>query len=358
MMKKSGFRYLLLLAAVLCMAFWAWKQFSNKDDLASTAGGMAKSTGGPVTVKVQVMKPEAYTQQIRLSGSLVAGESVQLVTESAGKVVFLDLKEGQLVSQGQLLLRLNNDDLQAQLRKQEALLKELKQREQRQSTLLAQKGISEQEYERTATELASLEGDVAITKAQIAKTELRAPFSGRIGIRYISTGAYVGPNTRIADLVDDRTMYVDFGIPEKYATRLQNGLTVGVLVSQHPDTFAARLIAIEPRIDPATRTRMVRAALPNPSGKLVAGSFARVLLDLNRIDEALLLSSTGVVPDMNAKKVFVVKNGKAEPVIITTDDRDDKRVLVSSGLSAGDTVVVSGILKLRPGIDVKILEVQ
>lgn len=350
--------YVLLSVAALVVAFFAWKQFSNSAESSAPAAGAPKPGGGPVTVKVQVMKPEPYAQQIRLSGSLVAGESVQLVTESAGKVVYLDLKEGQSVSKGQLLLRLNNDDLQAQLRKQEALLQELKQREKRQAALLAQKGISEQEYERVATELASLEGDVAITKAQIAKTEIRAPFNGRIGIRYISEGAYVSPNTRIADLVDDRTMYVDFGIPEKYATRLRTGLSVGVMVSQHPDTFAARLKALEPRIDPSTRTQMSRAVLANASGKLVAGSFARVLLDLNRIDQALMLASTAVVPDMNAKKVFVVKNGKAEPVIITTADRDDSRVLVSSGLAVGDTVVVSGILKLRPGSDVKILEVR
>lgn len=358
MMKKSAYMYLLLLAAGLVIAFWAWKQFSNNNASPVTSSGAPKPAGGPVTVKVQVMKAEPYAQQIRLSGSLVAGEAVQLVTESAGKVVFLDLREGQSVTKGQLLLRLNNDDLQAQLRKQEALLKELKQREKRQSALLAQKGISEQEYERVATELASLEGDVAFTKAQIAKTEIRAPFNGRIGIRYISEGAYVSPNTRIADLVDDRTMFVDFGIPEKYATRLRNGLSVGVVVSQHPDTFSARLKALEPRIDPTTRTQMARAELPNNSGKLVAGSFARVLLELNRMDDALLLSSTAVMPDMNAKKVFVVKNGKAEPVVITIDDRSDSKVLVSTGLSAGDTVVISGILKLRPGSEVKILEVQ
>lgn len=357
-MKKSGYMYLLLLAAGLVVAFWAWKQFSNSDETSAPAGGAPKPGGGPVTVKVQVMKPESHAQMIRLSGSLVAGESVKLVTESAGKVVFLDLKEGQSVTKGQLLLRLNNDDLQAQLRKQETLLQELKQREKRQAALLAQKGVSEQEYERVATELASLEADVAFTKAQLAKTEIRAPFNGRIGIRYISEGAYISPNTRIADLVDDRTMYVDFGIPEKYATRIRNGLSVGVVVSQHPDTFAARLKALEPRIDPTTRTQMARAELSNNAGKLVAGSFARVLLELNRNEQALLLTSTAVVPDMNAKKVFVVKNGKAEPVVITTDDRDANKVLVSSGLSAGDTVVVSGILKLRPGSDVKILEVQ
>lgn len=357
-MKKSAYMYLLLLAAGLVFAFWAWKHFSNNENSSAALAGAPKPGGGPVTVKVQVMQPEPYSQQIRLSGSLVAGESVQLVTESAGKVVFLDLKEGQSVSKGQLLLRLNNDDLQAQLRKQEVLLIELKQREMRQAALLDQKGISEQEYERVATELASLEADVAITKAQIAKTEIRAPFSGRVGIRYISEGAYVSPNTRIADLVDDRNMYVDFGIPEKYASRIRNGLSLNVLVSQHPDTFAARVKALEPRIDRTTRSQMARAELSNASGKLVAGSFARVLLELNRIENALLLNSTAVVPELNAKKVFVIRNGVAEPVEITTLDRDANRVLVDSGLSAGDTVVVSGILKLRPGSVVKILEVQ
>lgn len=358
MMNKAGYKYLLLLAVGLVIAFWAWKHFSNNGDNAAMRTGAPKPGGGPVTVKVQVMQAEPYAQQIKLSGSLVAGEAVQLVTESAGKVAMLDLREGQTVKKGQLLLRLNNDDLQAQLQKQEALLKELQQREKRQAALLAQKGISEQEYDRVAAELASLQADMAITKAQIAKTEIKAPFNGRIGIRYISEGAYVGPNTRIADLVNDATMYVDFGIPEKYATKVKPGLEVALQVSQHADTFQARLLALEARIDPATRTQMARAVLSNASGKLVAGSFAKVVLTLNKIEKALLLESTAVVPDMNAKKVFVVKNGKAEPVIITTVDRDDRRVLVGSGLSAGDTVVVSGILKLRPGSDVKILEVR
>lgn len=358
MMNKSGYKYLLLLAVGLVVAFWVWKHFANSGDTAALVTGAPKPGGGPVTVKVQVMQAEPYAQQIRLSGSLVAGEAVQLVTESAGKVALLDIREGQLVKKGQLLLRLNNDDLQAQLQKQEALLKELQQREKRQAALLAQKGISEQEYERVVAELTSLQADVAITKAQIAKTEIRAPFSGRIGIRYISEGAFVGPNTRIADLVNDATMYVDFGIPEKYATKVQPGLEVNLQVSQHPDTFQARLMALEARIDPTTRTQMARAVLSNATGKLVAGSFAKVILTLSKIDQALLLSSTAVVPDMNSKKVFVVKNGKAESVIINTDDRDDSRVLVRSGLAVGDTVVISGILKLRPGSDVKILEAR
>ena len=358
-MKKQNYRNLLLLAVGIMVVFAAWKYFSkNKNENAVAGAIAAKPGGGQVTVKVQVMKPEPYAQQIRLSGSLVAGESVQLVTESAGKVALLDLREGQRVVKGQLLLRLNNDDLMAQLQKQEALLKELRQREKRQGALLQQKGISEQEYERVATELASLEADVAYTKAQLAKTEIRAPFSGRVGIRYVSEGAYVGPNTRIADLVNDDIMYVDFGIPEKYATKIQPGLPVGVLVSQHTDTFQARLKALEVRIDPSTRTQMARAEITRPAGKLLAGGFARVILTLNRNQEALLLESTAVVPEMNAKKVFVVKNGQAQPVVITTEDRDDKRVLIGSGLSAGDTVVVSGILKLRPGSDVKILEVR
>lgn len=357
-MKKTGYMYLLLLAAGLFVAFWAWKHYANKAKSDTPAKELPKQGGGPVTVKVQVMRHEPFSEKIRLSGSLVAGEAVQLVTESAGKVAFLDLHEGQLVKKGQLLLRLNNDDLQAQLSKQLALLNELALREKRQAALLAQKGISEQEYESVVAAKSALEADIAMTKAQIAKTEIRAPFQGRIGIRYISEGAFVGQNTRIADLVDDRMMYVDFGIPEKYATQIRLGMPVAVEVSQYPDTFAASIKALEPRINPETRTQMVRAAMQNGAGKLVAGSFARILLERNSTDKALLLQSTAIVPDMNAKKVFVVKNGKAEPVVITTLYRNDNKVLVGSGLSAGDTVVVSGILKLRPGSEVQIVEVQ
>lgn len=310
------------------------------------------------TVKVQVMKPELYREEIRLSGSLVASEAVQLSTEAAGRITYLNLREGEKVQAGEVLLRLNSDDLQAQLRKHEAVLAELKSREIRQKALLQREAISQQEYDQLQAEILVVEAERALTQAQIEKTILVAPFSGRVGLRYISQGAFLAQNSLVAELVNADPMYIDFAVPEKYASRVHNGMMLHYMVENLRDTFSARIVALAPRIDPDSRSLQLRAATANPSGKLIAGAFARIRLPLEEIPDALMLKNTAIVPDMTSKKVFVLRNGLITATTVESANREAEFVRIISGLSAGDTVVTSGILKVRPGVAVEILEVN
>lgn len=355
-MKKPQVRIILLLALAAIIGMLAWNKFKpaqSKNLQASTAAPTAKPT-----VKIEVVQPEVFSEVITLSGSLTASEEVNLLSEAAGRITFLNLQEGKRVEKGEVLLRLNSDDLQAQLQKAEALLLELNNRDVRQKALLAKEAISQQEYDQFSAEMAGVKADLALVKAQIAKTEVRAPFSGQVGLRYVSLGAYVNQNSRIAELVNANPMYVDFSVPEKYASQIKAGMLLRFTVENLEDTFQAEVKAIAPRIDANTRTLQVRATTNNANQALIAGAFAKVNLQLNELPDALMVSNTAVVPDLNAKKLFLIKDGVVQPVVITTSSRTAERVVVASGLNPGDTVITAGVLKVRPGIAVEILEQQ
>ncbi len=356
-MNKSIIRISISIAIVLIISLLAWNKFQPAQSKELLASAAASPQPKP-TVKIQIVQPEAFSEVISLSGSLIASDEVNLITEAAGRITYLNLQEGSQVQKGEVLLRLNSDDLQAQLQKAEALLKEIKSRDTRQKALLAKEAISQQEYDQFSAEMAGVKADLALVKAQIGKTEVRAPFSGRVGLRYVSLGAFVNQNSRIAELVNADPMYVDFSVPEKYASQLKTGMNLKFTVENLPDTFSAVVKAIAPRIDANTRTLQVRASTNNAKNELIAGAFAKVILKLSEIQDALLVSNTAVVPEMNAKKLFLIKDGVVKPVIITTSNRTANRVLVSTGLTAGDTVITAGVLKVRPGIAVEILEQQ
>ncbi|MDP2189672.1 MAG: efflux RND transporter periplasmic adaptor subunit [Sphingobacteriaceae bacterium] len=353
-MSKSSLRVLILIAITAVIGLLAWNKFKPSQSKELPAASSVPQT--KPTVKIQVVQPEAFSEVISLSGSLTASEEVNLMSEAAGRITFLNLQEGSRVQKGEVLMRLNSDDLQAQLQRSEALLKELSSRDTRQKALLAKEAISQQEYDQFSAEMAVVKADLALVKAQIAKTEVRAPFSGRVGLRYVSLGAFVNQNSRIAELVNADPMYIDFSVPEKYASQIRTGMRLNFTVENLPDTFSADVKAIAPRIDANTRTLQVRAVTKNTKNELIAGAFAKVILKLNEIPDALLVSNTAVVPEMNAKKLFLIKDGVVKPVVITTSNRTANRVVVSTGLSAGDTVITAGVLKVRPGIAVEILE--
>jgi membrane fusion protein (multidrug efflux system) len=359
-MKKNKLIRLLTVAAVAVLLVWlGWnKWFGNNESSGALKSVLETPVIRPVTVKAQVMRAGYFNENLVLSGTLVAADEVQLVTETSGRIVYLNLQEGQRVAAGALLVRLNQDDLLAQLAKHEAVLNELKRREIRQSALLEKEAISQQEYDLLTAELASVQADVALVKAQMEKTEIRAPFSGKVGLRYVSQGAYVGNNTRIAELVNAKPLFIDFAVPEKHASSVTKGMMLHFTVENLADTFIAEVVALAPRIESSTRTLQVRARASNSSESLIPGSFARVRLSLNQITDALLLKNTAIVPDMAGKKVFVVRNGVATAVQIVTGERSAEAVLVKQGLQVGDTVITSGVLKVRPGTPVEIVEVQ
>lgn len=308
----------------------------------------AKPASMPQLVKYIVLKDTSISETIQITGSVQADESVDLRPESSGKITQIYFTEGTKVTQGQLLLKLNDEELKAQLKRAEARLQLASDQEFRQRSLLKKEAISQQEYDLVFTELQSMKAELALLKAQYAKTELRAPFNGTIGLRKLSSGDYITPSTVIAKLVKDDKLKVTFSVPEKYASLLNKNSEIEFNVDANPKKYTAKVYAFEPSIDENTRTLTVRAIAEN-DGKVTPGSFCKVMLQLNAINNTILVPNEALIPILKGKKVYLSKNKTASEVIVKTGIRTDRFVQVIEGLKAGDTLVTSGIMSIKNG---------
>jgi membrane fusion protein (multidrug efflux system) len=263
-------------------------------------------------------------------------------------------QEGSNVSKGQVLFKVNDLELRAQLR-QTATREGLASENERRAKLLLQKeAISQEEYDLARADLKSAQAQSQLIKAQIAKTSVRAPFSGRIGLRSISPGTYITPAILVAKLVNTGKLKITFSIPEKYASQVKTNTYITFKVAGSDDKYTAKVYAIEPEVAVATRTLQVRAIAENSSGKLLPGTFADVELPLDIIKDAIVIPTEAVIPVQNGKKVFISSNGQAKEVMIETATRTDASILVLSGLKPGDTVITSGVMSLKNETPVKV----
>ena len=202
------------------------------------------------------------------------------------------------------------------------------------------------------TELATLNADIENVKANIAMTELRAPFDGIIGLRQVSLGAYASPTTVIAKLTKITPLKVEFAVPERYARQIQKGTNLTFKIEGRLETFNSQVYATESRINEETHTLTVRALYPNRNGELLPGRYADIALKQQEIQDAIAIPSEAIVPEMGKNKVFLYRSGLAEPVDVEIGIRTEAEVQVLKGLSAGDTILTSGTLQLRTGMPV------
>jgi membrane fusion protein (multidrug efflux system) len=258
------------------------------------------------------------------------------------------------VKKGDLLAKVNDRHLQAQLQRLTAQLKLAEDRVYRQSTLLERDAVSQEAFEQVKTDLATLKADIEVVKANIALTELKAPFDGVIGLRGVSAGSYATPSTFVAKLTKLSPIKVEFAVPEHYADDVQVGYNVEFSLPGKLEPFKAKVYAKESKIDPVTHTLTVRALYDNRKGETLAGRFASVNLEKQRIENAITVPSEAIVPEMGVDKLYLYRSGKAQPVTVTTGIRTDGAVQIVSGISQGDTVIVSGTLQLRMGLPVKL----
>jgi membrane fusion protein, multidrug efflux system len=329
----------LLFLAVACN--------SKKENVAAAP----KPNAAPIAADVVICKSSALNAELELNGTVVANDFVELRSEVSGRLVSLSMKEGANVGKDVLIAKLYDDDLQAQLRKNQAQLSIAQANEQRLKKLLDLNGINQQEYDQVQAQVSSLLADIDFAKAQIRKTEIRTPFAGRIGLRNVSTGAYLSPQTIITTLQANNGMKVDFNVPENYANLIKVGSSVAVAIEGKVNNLRGIIQAIEPQINQNTRNLKVRASLS--SNEVQVGAFAKILLpQVSR--NTITIPSNAIVPDTRNKKVFVLKNGKAQVVIVETGIRQKEVVEIISGLSVGDTVAVSALLYLRPDAVAKI----
>lgn len=317
-------------------------------------GGGGKG-GGPVAVRAVVVTTGELDDRLRVSGTILPSEQVDLQSETAGKITGIYFREGERVGAGKLLVRINDAELQAQLKRAQYRRTLAAAKEARQRQLLERKAISPADYDVAINELNTADAEIALVRAQIAKTEIRAPFAGVIGLRNVSLGSYIAPTTKIATLSSVDQVKVDFFIPERYSGTVRPGSSVNFSVEGSDETIAGRVYAIEPRLEQSTRTLQVRATAPNRGGLLMPGAFAEVEILLNRTEQAITVPSESVIPESGGKMtVLVTRNGKVESTPVEVGLRTSRKVQVLSGLAPGDTVISSGIQMVKPGGAVKI----
>lgn len=310
--------------------------------------------GGTMQVEGYRIEPQTLPNDISTTGSVLANEEVQLKSEVSGRIERINFKEGEAVRKGQLLVQIDNEQNVARLKRVKVQLKQAQKNLDRQEELLDVEGISEEVYEEAQLKVADLESQKAELQAQLDDTEIRAPFEGTIGLRQVSPGSFVNAGDNIAYLVQDNPIKLEFSVPEGYAGQVRENNFVNFTVGGINDTQRARVYAVEPRVNPESRSIAIRARADNQDHKLVPGAFAEVQVSLDTLTNAILIPSNAIITENQGKSVFIIKNGKSAKKRITTGVRTESKIHVLKGLNPNDTVVVTGLLGLKPGVAIGI----
>ena len=304
----------------------------------------------PMMVNGIVVISQSIEDNIYASGTLVANEEVEIRNEISGRITAILFKEGTKVRKGDLLLTIYDSDLMAQLKKLQ-LQKDVAQKtEERQKDLLAVNGISKQDYELSLNQLLTINADIDLIESNLSKTQIRSPFDGIIGLKTISTGAFLPINTLIAAILEVQPIKLEFTLPEKYRSMISDSTRVNFTTESSEGIFEGAIYAIEPKIDLQTRSVFIRALCPNKNFKLYPGAFAHVEIPLKKIENAILIPTQALIPELKSQKVFIAKNGKAEKIDVQTGIRNDSSIQITSGIAEGDTVLITGIMQMRQGM--------
>lgn len=341
-MDKKIYISIAVLTVLVIIGFRIFKSGSGGDDPKMKGGDFKKT----IQVDVVIVKPENLENRISLTGTLLANEETELKNEIAGRITGLWIEEGKSVKKGTLLLKINDKDLQAQLKKIRLQIDLASQDLERKKKLLEFKGISQEEIDQAENAFNTLNAEADLVMSQIEKTEVHAPFDGILGLRNVSEGAFIGVSTAIATIQMLNPVKVEFSVPEKYISNLAAGDKIKFTPEGNHRKYEAIIYAVEPRIDIDTRTARVRARCSN-DGRLMPGGFINVELLLNRSDSALLVPAEALVPQLKGQGLYVVRNNKAYLIPVKTGIRNDISVEIVNGLSPGDSVVVAGLLQLK-----------
>jgi membrane fusion protein, multidrug efflux system len=342
-MNKCVFAFLAL-AAVLFSC-----DGEKKNDSATNPRKM-----GPLTVDGFVVQGTSISDRIEVPGSLLPFEETQIRAEVSGRVTKLNIKEGAVVQKGSLLVKLFDEDLQAQLSKLQVQLEIAAKTEERQRELLAINGISQQDYDLGALQVKNLNADIQSVKIAIAKTEIRAPYSGKIGLRNVSLGAYVSPTEIITTLRQVEPLKLEFSVPEKYAKEISDGTIINFRVDGGSVNHKAKVIATESGVDQTTRTLRVRALVSEKHRELIPGVFAKITLQLGQNANALMVPTQAVIPQARTKQLVVLQKDSARFVDVETGARDSVFVQIVSGIKQGDTIITTGLMAIRPNAKIRV----
>jgi membrane fusion protein, multidrug efflux system len=319
--------------------------------LLASAFAQSAQKAGPLVVEVYRVKSAPFAQTLSTVGTLRANESVTLVSELSRRLMKIHVAEGSEVAVGELLFKLDDTDLVAELGEIDARLKLAESVRQRVNHLLPRKAISQQEYDSSTAAFDILNAERNTKAVQISKTEIRAPFAGRVGVRQVSEGALVTPDTPLITLQDVSRIKVDFPLPERYSGKVKRGQKFTFTVAGDGQIFEGLVTVVEPAIETETRSLLVRGVCSAPQS-LQPGGFADVALVLDGLPNGFMVPSQAIVPSPSGQGVYLIRDGKAVLQAVEIGVRTEHEVQILRGLNEGDLVVTSNLLRIRPGLEV------
>jgi membrane fusion protein (multidrug efflux system) len=317
-----------------------------------------KSVNLPLEAEGFVVRKRPLSENIEVPGTLLPYETTEIRPEIAGRIIELNIPEGQFVQKDALLVKLFDGDLQAKLKKLEVQLSIAQKTVERQKALLAISGISQQEYDLGELEANNLNADIELVKVDIGKTSIVAPYSGKVGLKNISLGAYVTPTNILTTISQVNDLKLEFTVPEKYSENMKRGKQVTFTVEALSNKFTATIMATESAIEANTRTLKVRALVKGRHDELVSGGFAKVSLQLGYAEEPLVVPTQAVIPQARDKRVIIYRGGQPEFAVVSTGIRDSSFVQVLEGLKIGDTVITTALLAIRPDSKIALTKVN
>jgi len=331
----------LLLAALVSCKSKAKEQAGNKEK-------------PPVPVEVMIAAMTDFSSDIEVNGTVLSEEMIEIHPEVGGRITYLNIPDGAKVTEGTVLARINDADLQAQLQQQKVQLELAEKTEQRLKKLLEVNGVDQASYDAALSQVNLYNANINVLRAQIDKTVIKAPFAGRLGLRLVSEGAYVSTATAIGTLQQTDKIKIDFSVPESYESLVKIGKSVSIRTNSSIGEIKATIAAIEPQINTATRNIKVRARLSQ--GNISPGAFVKVVL--NEKLNGIVVPTNAIIPDAIASQILLVKNGKAVSQGVETGIRTSDVVEITDGIKPGDTIIVTGVLSVRPNGAVKIKKVK
>ena len=345
-MKKITIYIVLILA--VSVGIWFGTKHSTIPDISKN-----KRLLSPIASTYIIVKDTTLTRLLHVSGSLFPQDEIAIAPEISGRIKRLFVNEGSFVKKGSVLVKLEDAELQAQLSKVKALIDLAEINAKREKELLKGGGTSAELLERADNTVITLQSDFQMLKAAIAKTEIKAPFSGTIGLKEVSEGSFVSPGTKISHLVNSSPIRIECSIPEKYTSLIKKNMKIQFHVYGNEQSFEAKISAINPMIDPISRTTKIIALYSNKKEECKPGAFADIEIPLSVEEKAIIIPNEAIVPDIRGLRVFLLKQGKAKPKPIEAGMRTASSLEIIKGLNIGDTVLVAGASLMKAGSRVK-----
>jgi len=305
-----------------------------------------------------IVKDTVTTYELQTIGSIRALESVDIVSEISKRLIKINFNEGTFINKGTMLFKLDDAELNARLEKLLIMESLALQNEQRNKALLDKGGISQNIYDEILNKLKTIQADIHLIKVELDKTEIKAPFSGTIGLRNVSEGAFITPDMILTTLKDDRKVRIDFSIPERYANSIKPGLDISFTLPANPDTLYATIVASEPNIDVSTRNLHIMAMAENNDGMIIPGSSVKVFLNFKENERSIFVPTQCLVPSLKGYNVYIVSNGIAKLKEVTIGMRTNSSVQLLEGTKQGDTLLATNLLRIRPGSMVGITKIN